>query len=101
MTMEILLAAAVAMLGVMVLVLLAGMIALIALARTLASMESAIDCIWIQLSELNERPGRAKEKPPDRMKPQAIADEGSKAPMVRRAAARLKKRRDEAIYESV
>ena len=101
MTMEIMFAAAMAILGAMVLIALAGMMALIALARTLGSIESAMDCIWIQLSELNEQPEPAREKPPDRIKPQVIADEESKAPMVRRAVARLKKRRDEARYESV
>lgn len=89
-----------------VLVVIAGLLLVLALlklfeALALMAFQDLIDRTaadfagWrMELDELNEMRREPKEKPPD-ADPQAHADDAHKAPMVRRAAERLYRRRVE------
>lgn len=85
-----------ATLFVLALIKLFEVLALISLRRTLGMLDASVfgwHFEWLEAQKI--RQNAAKEKPPD-ANPQAHADEKSRAPMVRMAAATLERRRSEA-----
>lgn len=75
------------------------LMAFIALLRTMSEMEGDISCMWLEMSERELKRPEAREKPPD-TETQADAEKKlSRAPLVRRAAERIERRRNEGLNE--
>lgn len=86
--------------GVLLIVMLIGLalvMAMIALCRTMANLENDISCIWLEMSEMDLKEPEAKEKPPDAEGQADTEHRQSRAPMVRKAAERLERRRKEGL----